>query len=273
MAKHQHIGAPPSIPIGDTPRVLARLPVVLEVTGLGRSTIYRWIADGSFPPPVRLGPRAVASGAGQTWIAGRSLAPLHTTDRRRAPGPGRAQPGASAPLTRRAAHHARVRGQVAVQPPARRARPAARTTSSPWLSARSRVLCAGRFASAPFRRHRASFLCPAPSWATRAELLAPAACTARRAGAARTGRSTGPAFDPRPRATRQAPWRSRTNSPSRCLRSRPSSRAFRCHSRSVCRLPPRVICGEASASMPRSLSFSAKVSRQRRRSAWRGLRR
>jgi prophage regulatory protein len=60
MAKHQHIGAPPSIPIGDTPRVLARLPVVLDVTGLGRSTIYRWIADGSFPPPVRLGPRAVA---------------------------------------------------------------------------------------------------------------------------------------------------------------------------------------------------------------------
>jgi prophage regulatory protein len=45
---------------GDSPRVLARLPVVLKVTGLGRSTIYRWIADGSFPPPVRLGPRAVA---------------------------------------------------------------------------------------------------------------------------------------------------------------------------------------------------------------------
>ena len=40
--------------------MLARLPVVLKVTGLGRSTIYRWIADGSFPPPVRLGPRAVA---------------------------------------------------------------------------------------------------------------------------------------------------------------------------------------------------------------------
>ncbi len=50
----------PSAPTGDAPRVLARLPDVLKMTGLGRSTIYRWIADGSFPPPVRLGPRAVA---------------------------------------------------------------------------------------------------------------------------------------------------------------------------------------------------------------------
>jgi len=48
-------------PLADnTERVLARLPTVLKMTGLGRSTIYRWIADGSFPPPVRLGPRAVA---------------------------------------------------------------------------------------------------------------------------------------------------------------------------------------------------------------------
>lgn len=44
----------------DAQRVLARLPTVLKMTGLGRSTIYRWVADGSFPPPVRLGPRAVA---------------------------------------------------------------------------------------------------------------------------------------------------------------------------------------------------------------------
>lgn len=56
----KHVTAPPSSPVGETPRLLARLPVVLKVTGLGRSTIYRWVADGSFPPPVRLGPRAVA---------------------------------------------------------------------------------------------------------------------------------------------------------------------------------------------------------------------
>jgi prophage regulatory protein len=42
------------------PRLLARLPVVPRVTGLGRLTIYRWIANGSLPPPVHLGPVAVA---------------------------------------------------------------------------------------------------------------------------------------------------------------------------------------------------------------------
>ena len=56
----KHDTALPPTPAGDPPRLLARLPTVLKMTGLGRSTIYRWIADGSFPPPVRLGPRAVA---------------------------------------------------------------------------------------------------------------------------------------------------------------------------------------------------------------------
>jgi prophage regulatory protein len=56
--KHDVIG---HLQLADDPqRVLARLPTVLKMTGLGRSTIYRWIASGSFPPPVRLGPRAVA---------------------------------------------------------------------------------------------------------------------------------------------------------------------------------------------------------------------
>lgn len=38
---------------------LLRLPAVIEVTGLGRSTIYAQIADGKFPAPVKLGVRAV----------------------------------------------------------------------------------------------------------------------------------------------------------------------------------------------------------------------
>ncbi|MEQ1685119.1 MAG: AlpA family phage regulatory protein [Burkholderiaceae bacterium] len=29
-------------------------------TGLGRSTIYLLVANGAFPPPVHIGPRAVA---------------------------------------------------------------------------------------------------------------------------------------------------------------------------------------------------------------------
>jgi prophage regulatory protein len=32
----------------------------MRMTGLGRSTIYRLIADRKFPSPVRLGSRAVA---------------------------------------------------------------------------------------------------------------------------------------------------------------------------------------------------------------------
>ncbi len=37
----------------------SRLPVVMGRTGLGRSTVYKKIADGEFPKQVRLGPRAV----------------------------------------------------------------------------------------------------------------------------------------------------------------------------------------------------------------------
>lgn len=40
------------------PRLL-RLPAVLEATGLGRSTVYRMVAEQTFPAPVRLAKRAV----------------------------------------------------------------------------------------------------------------------------------------------------------------------------------------------------------------------
>lgn len=40
--------------------LFARLPTVMQATGLGRSTIYRLVASGAFPRPVHLGPRAVA---------------------------------------------------------------------------------------------------------------------------------------------------------------------------------------------------------------------
>ena len=38
---------------------IIRLPVVLERTGLSRSTIYLMISKGQFPAPVSLGERAV----------------------------------------------------------------------------------------------------------------------------------------------------------------------------------------------------------------------
>lgn len=44
----------------DAPRVFARLPTVMQATGLGRSTIYRMVASGAFPAPFQAGLRAVA---------------------------------------------------------------------------------------------------------------------------------------------------------------------------------------------------------------------
>lgn len=40
--------------------VFLRMPMVMRLTGLGRSTIYRLMAVRKFPSPVQLGPRAVA---------------------------------------------------------------------------------------------------------------------------------------------------------------------------------------------------------------------
>ena len=36
-----------------------RLPDVLQATGLGRSTVYRMVAEHTFPAPVKLAKRAV----------------------------------------------------------------------------------------------------------------------------------------------------------------------------------------------------------------------
>ena len=46
--------------VAEPVRLFARLPAVVQATGLGRSTIYRLVASGAFPSPVHLGPRAVA---------------------------------------------------------------------------------------------------------------------------------------------------------------------------------------------------------------------
>lgn len=58
-----------------TYRVLRR-PEVLELTGLSAATVYRWIAEGLFPPPVRLGPNSVGWRWSelQDWLESRELA-------------------------------------------------------------------------------------------------------------------------------------------------------------------------------------------------------
>lgn len=57
-------------------RVLLRLPSVIQATGLGRSTIYKLVAEKKFPAPVRLTSRAVAWRRGdiERWTSERPLA-------------------------------------------------------------------------------------------------------------------------------------------------------------------------------------------------------
>jgi prophage regulatory protein len=38
---------------------ILRLTQVMDCTGLGRSTVYKYIAEGLFPKPIQLGYRAV----------------------------------------------------------------------------------------------------------------------------------------------------------------------------------------------------------------------
>lgn len=50
-----------------------RLPAVKTRTGLSRSTLYKKIAQGEFPKPIRLGARAVAwvEREVEAWLADR----------------------------------------------------------------------------------------------------------------------------------------------------------------------------------------------------------
>lgn len=60
----------------DTRPFLERLPQVRTRTGLSRSEIYRRIAAGDFPKPIKLGPRASAWPEHEVtaWIAARIAA-------------------------------------------------------------------------------------------------------------------------------------------------------------------------------------------------------
>lgn len=57
---------------GPMPHLL-RLPAVLQVTGLGRSTLYKLVAEDAFPAPVKLAKRAVAwrQDDVRRWTSGR----------------------------------------------------------------------------------------------------------------------------------------------------------------------------------------------------------
>ena len=53
------------------PRKILRLPIVLDRTGLSRSTVYQRVTEGNFPRPVSLGARAVGwiETEVEEWIA------------------------------------------------------------------------------------------------------------------------------------------------------------------------------------------------------------
>ena len=46
---------------------ILRLPEVCQIVGLGRSTVYAKLAQGTFPVPVRLGLEQWAGGQGMYW--------------------------------------------------------------------------------------------------------------------------------------------------------------------------------------------------------------
>ncbi len=52
---------------------ILRLPEVIKITGLGRSTIYRDINLGNFPKPIKLGQKSTGwlSSDISTWIDSR----------------------------------------------------------------------------------------------------------------------------------------------------------------------------------------------------------
>lgn len=49
---------------------IMRLKEVIDTTGLGRSTVYKYVAEGTFPKPISLGDRCVGwlHSEVQNWI-------------------------------------------------------------------------------------------------------------------------------------------------------------------------------------------------------------
>jgi hypothetical protein len=224
-------------------------------------------------------------GAGRTWTAGQVCATPRSTNSkaciaRRAPGQGRARPGASAPLTRcvvRPRLRARCWLLLSGQPPSpsggedipvdltyRSISGSGRVCSWTWIArfmpGNSRCMLAGKVRT---NASAAGIRLMNPLTA-RASYRSPGAGDSPSARAIRDQASTG---------IFAGPGRFGGAGPCNGCRSRPWSRAQVCHSSRGGCSSPRVICRVASARTPQPRSFSAKVSRQRCRSALRGFNR
>ncbi len=61
MPNRTNLSRVPHLPsTGSVAPTFLRIHHVIRMTGLGRTTIYRMVAENRFPSPVRLGARAVA---------------------------------------------------------------------------------------------------------------------------------------------------------------------------------------------------------------------
>ena len=63
MGNQQHAAPLPRRPATNNDNRILRLPRVMELTGLGRSSIYAQMSAGDFPRSISLGPRAIG------WLA------------------------------------------------------------------------------------------------------------------------------------------------------------------------------------------------------------
>ena len=76
MGNQQHAAPLPRRPATNNDNRILRLPRVMELTGLGRSSIYAQMSAGNFPRSISLGPRAIGWLASdiEEWIDGRVAA-------------------------------------------------------------------------------------------------------------------------------------------------------------------------------------------------------
>jgi prophage regulatory protein len=64
-----------------------RKPELLEITGVSTATIYRWIGEGHFPAPIKLGPNSTGwrESAVQAWLESREPVEVRRAETQQAP--------------------------------------------------------------------------------------------------------------------------------------------------------------------------------------------
>lgn len=76
MTRQEHGTTKASIALATIGDVLLSTKDVMVAVNVSRPSLYRWVADGYFPKPIKIGPRRVAwsSSAVSAWIETRKAA-------------------------------------------------------------------------------------------------------------------------------------------------------------------------------------------------------